>query len=74
MLFRSFHPRRRHVILAGVCALALCAGIVLFGVQAAQGTAAPADGETVRVPIIMYHGILKDASRQRSVCCYAGHL
>ena len=63
MLFRSFHPRRRHVILAGVCALALCAGIALFGVQAAQGTAAPADGETVRVPIIMYHGILKDASR-----------
>lgn len=61
-MFASFHPRKRHAAVAIVCALALLAGVGLFAGQGGQSTAAEAEA-SVKVPIIMYHSMLRESAR-----------
>ena len=60
-MFKTWHIRTKHGVIAAVCAAALCLSAALFSTQAA-GAEGPAQ-EGVEVPIIMYHGILKDPKR-----------
>lgn len=61
-MFASFHPRKRHAVIAAVCTLALLIGVGLFAGQGGRSAAAGAE-MGVEVPIIMYHSMLKEAAR-----------
>ena len=62
MIVHTIHLRLKHGIIAACCAAALVLGLCLYNIPASGASGPPPEG-AVQVPIIMYHGLLKETKR-----------
>ena len=62
MIVHTIHLRLKHGIIAACCTAALVLGLCLYNIPASGASGPPPEG-AVQVPIIMYHGLLKETKR-----------